>query len=304
MYTAPAAQSLCSADLAWGRRYAVVRPTHYRVAYAINPYMDPANQPDPRRAMRQWVLLIATLRSVGAEVEVIEQRPDAPDMVYAMNLGLPFNGRGGPGVVLSHMRFPQRRVETTSARDWFEDAGFVQAAVGRDGAGPHWESGDAFPFAGELVVGYGMRTEEPALARLAAGLDVRVLGVRLVHPAMYHLDLAFCPLDSSTALVYPAAFDEAGAAALLSLVPDPLVLTAAEAFSFCANSVVIGRSIVMPACSARLRRELERREFAVRVVDVSEFHKGGGSVRCLTNPLDLVIGRDLTLVPGGDLILT
>jgi hypothetical protein len=32
---------------------------------------------------------------------------------------------------------------------------------------------------------------------------------------------------------------------------------------------------------------------------VSEFHKGGGSIRCLTNPLDIVVGRDLDLVPGG-----
>jgi len=39
------------------------------------------------------------------------------------------------------------------------------------------------------------------------------------------------------------------------------------------------------------------------LVDVSEFHKGGGSVRCMTNPLDVVRGRDLPHVPGGDVVL-
>ena len=37
----------------------------------------------------------------------------------------------------------------------------------------------------------------------------------------------------------------------------------------------------------------------VVVVDVDELHKGGSSVRCLTNPLDVVIGRDAPSLPGG-----
>ena len=38
-------------------------------------------------------------------------------------------------------------------------------------------------------------------------------------------------------------------------------------------------------------------------VDVSEFHKGGGSIRCLTNPVDVTLGRDLPAVPGGEVLL-
>ena len=32
--------------LAWGRHYVMVEPTHFRIDYAINPFMDPADQPD------------------------------------------------------------------------------------------------------------------------------------------------------------------------------------------------------------------------------------------------------------------
>ncbi len=39
------------------------------------------------------------------------------------------------------------------------------------------------------------------------------------------------------------------------------------------------------------------------LVDVSEFHKGGGSIRCLTNPVDITLGRDLLVVPGGEVVL-
>jgi len=36
---------------------------------------------------------------------------------------------------------------------------------------------------------------------------------------------------------------------------------------------------------------------------VSEFHKGGGSIRCLTNPVDVRIGRDLLPVEGGEVVV-
>jgi len=175
--------------------------------------------------------------------------------------------------------------------------------VGRDGIGAFFESGDAFPFGDALVVGFGKRTDEAGLKALATELDVRVRGLRIVHPAMYHLDLAFCPLDERRALVCPAALDEASARALLQLVPEPLILTEQEALTFCANSIVIGRTVVMPSCPDRVRAQLEAWGFEIVLVDVSEFHKGGGSIRCLTNPTDIVVGRDLPGVPGGEVLI-
>jgi len=292
-------------ELAWGRTYVMVEPTHFRVEYVINPFMDPADQPDPERAMAQWRELVATIERCGGTVSVLPQRADAPDMVYAMNLGLGVVAEDGtPQVVLSHMRYPQRRMETDSAQPWFAERGFATSYVGRDGVGAHLEAGDAFAFGDALVVGYGPRTEELALKHLAADLGIRVRGLRITHPGMYHLDLAFCPLDERRAIVCPAALDEESAAALLALVPEPLVLTEEEALTtFCANSIVIGNVVVMPACPDRVRAQLEDWGFEVVVLDLSEFHKGGGSIRCLTNPVDVRIGRDLPSVPGGEVVL-
>jgi arginine dihydrolase len=44
-------------------------------------------------------------------------------------------------------------------------------------------------------------------------------------------------------------------------------------------------------------------DFEVVEVAVSEFHKGGGSIRCLTNPVDVTLGRDVPLVPGGEVVV-
>jgi N-dimethylarginine dimethylaminohydrolase len=113
---------------------------------------------------------------------------------------------------------------------------------------------------------------------------------------MYHMDLSFCPLDDRRAMVCPAAYDEASAGALLDLVPEPLVLSEDEALTFCANSIVVGRTVIMPACPDRVRAQLEAWGFEVVLVEVDEFLKGGGAIRCLTNPLDITPGRDLA--PG------
>jgi N-dimethylarginine dimethylaminohydrolase len=289
-------------QLQWGRRYLMVQPDHFRVGYAINPYMDLADQPDPVRAREQWLGLVEAIRAAGAEVEVLPQRPDAPDMVYAMNLGLVVNQPEGRRVVMSHMRYAERRMETGSAQPWFAGHGFATSYVGRDGIGAHFEAGDVFAFGDALVAGYGPRTEELGLKHLATELDVRVRGLRITHPGMYHLDLAFCPLDETRALVCPAAFDDASAAAALAMVPEPLVLSEEEALTFCANSIVVGRTVLMPTCPDRVRARLEEWGFEVVLVDVSEFHKGGGSIRCMTNPVDVLSGRDLPRVLGGEVV--
>ena len=60
---------------------------------------------------------------------MLPQLPDAPDMVYAMNLGLALesatSGDVDRQVVLSHMRYAQRRMETPAADDWFAGHGFT-----------------------------------------------------------------------------------------------------------------------------------------------------------------------------------
>ncbi len=283
-----------SKALDWGHRYLMVEPNHFRVDYTINPFMHLDDQPNPVRARHQWLAVVAAIQAAGGTVEVLPQLPQAPDMVYAMNLGLALAGdEGASRVVLSHMRYTQRRMETPAAGSWFVEHGFAPRSIGLDGIGAHFEAGDAFAWRGELVVGYGPRTEELALKHLATDLGVSVRGIRITNPGMYHMDIGFCPLDETRAMVCPSAYDEASAAALLELVPEPLVLTEEEGLAFCANSIVLGRTIVMPACSERVRAQLDAWGFEVVVVDVSEFLKGGGAIRCLTNPLDVRLGRDV-----------
>lgn len=271
--------------LPWGRRYLMCRPEHFRVDYAINPWMDVDVPVDRDLALAQWDHLAATIELAGAQVERITPLPDAPDMVYAMNYGL----IDGDHVAITSFRHSERSAEAEAAEWWFGEAGLRTTRLADTRAGA-FEAGDAFMFGDSLLVANGPRTDRATHAVLARELGVRVAGVGVVHPALYHLDLSFCPLDETRAIVAPSAWDAAGRATVAALVPEPLVIDEDEALRFCANSVVVGDVVVMPAgVPVRVPRALEAWGFRVVTVDVSELHKGGGSIRCMTLPLDTVL---------------
>ncbi|MGZ4596626.1 MAG: arginine deiminase-related protein, partial [Actinomycetes bacterium] len=101
--------------LSWGRRYLMCRPEHFRVDYAINPWMDIDVPLDTELALAQWDQLAATIESAGATVERIAQRPETPDMVYAMNYGFV----DGDHIALTSFRYDERRPEADAAEWWF-----------------------------------------------------------------------------------------------------------------------------------------------------------------------------------------
>src|ERR1044071_7956319 len=82
-------------------------PTAYALKYEINPWMKMENAPDIALASQQWQELYRVLtEEVGANVLLVEQAPECPDMVFTANAGL-VRGRY---VLLSNFRHPQRQI--------------------------------------------------------------------------------------------------------------------------------------------------------------------------------------------------
>jgi N-dimethylarginine dimethylaminohydrolase len=274
--------------LDWGRRYLMCPPRFFDVVYQINPWMDARVPVDHERAWRQWDQLVSTLTAAGARVETLPGEPGLPDMVFTANAGIVDGGCFVPAV----MKHPERQPEIPHAMAWFAGGGFelveLGAGVVQEGAG------DALPFAGGLVAGHRSRSSRAAYDRLERLAGWTVHRLELADPRYYHVDLVFCPLDERRAMIAPGALTAQGRKLLAELVPEPLALEDQEAASFCANSVVVGRTVVMPHCPPRVGRRLERWGFDVEVVDVSEFTKAGGACRCLTLALDVRIGTGQT----------
>jgi N-dimethylarginine dimethylaminohydrolase len=138
-------------------------------------------------------------------------------------------------------------------------------------------------FAGtEILAGYGFRTEQSAAEELGALFGLPVLSLRLVDPRFYHLDTALCVLDADTAMYYPAAFDDAGRAALASLFDELIEAKDEDAEVLGLNAVSDGRHVVLAAQATELARSLSARGFEPVPVDMSELLKAGGGAKCCT----------------------
>ncbi len=259
-------------------------PNFFGVLYEINPWMHRAVAVDGELAREQWEHLRQTLEAAGATVEMQPPVAGVPDLVFTANAGL-VDGRT---FVPSRFTHPQRRLETVHDISWFAARGYTVVPLPEGTR--HEGAGDALPFGGVLVSGYRWRSDAASHALLSSVTGVAVRSVELVDERLYHLDLTFCPLDARRAIVAPSAWDRYGCRVMESLVPEPLVLDDHEALVFCANSVVVGTTVVMPTCPPRVGAQLERWGFDVVVCPVGEFVKAGGGCRCLTLALDVVLG--------------
>jgi N-dimethylarginine dimethylaminohydrolase len=261
------------------KRVLLCKPTHFTVDYVINPHMQPYSV-NSKKALKQWEGLVAALESLGIQVEVIEQQPDVPDMVFATDQGIVRNG----AILLANFRYPQRQKERVYYREWFRDHGFRLRALSNIFP---FEGGDTLFFGDMLFVGTGFRASVSSCEELAQKLGIDVMPLRLVDPFFYHLDMGFLPIDDKTAFYYPPAFSGNSQNLLKRLVPNLIEFSEAEVRTYAANSFVSGKDIVVSEeTPLSFRDKLQALGLKIHPVDVSEFKKAGGGIHCLINTLE------------------
>jgi N-dimethylarginine dimethylaminohydrolase len=250
-------------------------PTYFDVTYAINPWMRPGARVDRDVALRQWSALRATYERLGHDVHTIDPVPGLPDMVFAANGATVVDGT----VLGVRFRYPQRAAEADAYLSWFRAHGYARIVA----PGQHNEGeGDILVAGSVLLAGYGFRSDEAAAGELAAVFGRRVVSLRLVDDRFYHLDTALCVLDDATAMYYPAAFDDAGRAALTTVFDELIEAKDEDAEVLGLNAVSDGRHVVLAAQATGLARSLAARGFVPVPVDMSELLKSGGGAKCCT----------------------
>jgi N-dimethylarginine dimethylaminohydrolase len=267
---------------AQARTYLMCPPKYFAVSYAINPWMRPDRPVDAALAMAQWAGLCATFARLGHRVQVIDPVPGLPDMVFAANGATVIDGK----VLGARFLHAERAAEAAVYLDWFRRHGYP---VVRTAEAVNEGEGDIVPAGGVVLAGYGFRTSEAAGAEIEDLFGLPVLSLRLVDPRYYHLDTALCVVDSSTVAYYPAAFDDAGRAALASHFAELIEAKDEDAEALGLNAISDGRHVVLPAQARRLAGQIAARGFEPVPVDMSELHKAGGGPKCCT--LELRTGR-------------
>jgi N-dimethylarginine dimethylaminohydrolase len=259
------------------RTYLMCPPEHYTVEYAINPWMHPDEPVDLPLAMRQWEQLKATYQQLGHAVRIIPAVPGLPDMVFAANGATVIGGK----VFGSLFKHPERAAEGPAYMSWFRGNGYSTVVEPEP---KHVNEGEGdIVFAGSAIIaGHGFRTDEALYSKIEEVFGLPVISVRLVDPRFYHLDTAMVVLDPHTAAYFPAAFDEAGQAALAAHFPELIEAKDSDAEVLGLNATSDGRHVVMPVQAAGLASQISAAGFEVVPVDMSEFMKAGGGPKCCT----------------------
>ncbi|GAA2285409.1 amidinotransferase [Streptomyces ruber] len=265
------------------RRYLVCEPRHFAVSYAINPWMHPDRPVDVDLARGQWAELIRAYRAHGHDVDTVEPVADLPDMVFAANSALVLEGR----VFGSLFHAPERRPESLAYETWFKEAGYT---VHRPESVCEGE-GDLVPAGRWVLAGTGFRTTREAHREVQEFFGVPVISLQLVDPWFYHLDTALFVLDEpdggnhANIAYYPEAFSPGSREVLARLYPDAVLATREDALAFGLNSVSDGRHVFISSGAEELAARLAARGYLPVPVDLSEFHKAGGGIKCCTQEI-------------------
>jgi N-dimethylarginine dimethylaminohydrolase len=268
-------------------------PRHFAVTYSINPWMDPRSWAGDdhlhAEAERQWAALHDVLIRAGAAVETIEPAADLPDLVFTANAAVVLNRKA----VVSRFRHPERRDEepifaaafaALAGRGLLDEASTLPDGIILEGAGDCiWDARRRL-----FWLGCGFRSDVAAAPFLERQFGQRCLPLPLADACFYHLDTALCALPCGSLMYYPDAFTPAARATIEAHVaPEQrIALDRADAERFAANTVCIGKTIVLSSCSRSLWTRLNDRGYAVVESPLHAFMRSGGSACCLTLRLD------------------
>nr|WP_264925905.1 dimethylargininase [Streptomyces sp. A012304] len=259
------------------RRFLVCEPRHFAVRYAINPWMRPDTPVDVDLAQEQWRALISAYRAHGHTVDTVEPAPGLPDMVFAANSAVVVDGR----VFGSLFRAPERRPESTHYDTWFKTAGYD---VYRPESVCEGE-GDLVWTGRFMLAGTGFRTTPEAHREAQEYFGHPVISLTLVDPHFYHLDTALFVLDHDNIAYYPQAFSPGSREVLARLYPQAVLATRDDALTFGLNSVSDGRHVFIAPRAEALAARLAERGYVPVPVDLSEFQKAGGGIKCCTQEI-------------------
>jgi N-dimethylarginine dimethylaminohydrolase len=271
-------------------RVLMVSPEHFRVDYAINPFMRTATGElqtiDTGKAQSQWHQLKTCYEHLGFTVDVLPSPSDLPDMVFAANQSLIFweSKTNKPAVLLSRMRSDQRDSEVAHFRRFFETQPYQVYALEQT-RGSLEGNGDALfhPANGILWGAFGPRTQKEVYDEISQRFDLPVIRLALQCPEFYHLDTCFSILSASAVALYPKAFLPEALKMIHEVFPTVIELSYEETLNYFAGNCHSpnGKDVILQRGSRVFLKKLEEAGFQTHEVDTSEFMKSGGSVFCL-----------------------
>jgi len=241
--------------------------------------MNPSISVAHNLAQKQWQDLVDKCRSLRYSIEFIQAAPDLPDMVFAANGFFSINKKA----VVARFRYRERQGETKFYKQWLKTHGFEVI----DPKHIIYEGqGDTLLVEDVILQGYGFRSDREIAKLLSNEFpSKKVVPLRLIDERFYHLDICCLPINRELVYLYDKAFDRKSVDIIKKFFKYAIAVSDEEALSFGLNSVVVDHTVISSAKAKRFADRVSAEGIKVISLDMSEFIKSGGAMKCLTNDL-------------------
>jgi N-dimethylarginine dimethylaminohydrolase len=251
-------------------------PDYFEIEYSINPWMNPAIKVDKAEAFKQYNALKVEFQKAGGEIAELQPSRGLPDMIYTSNAGY----AEGDVFVKANFKAHQRQHESIKAEDYFKENKYqifeIPENIIFEG------EGDLIRSKSKYFLGWGQRSDLIAKDYIEDIIGKEVLALELVDPYFYHLDTCFGPLNDNIVVLNENAFSEGSLIKIYEKFRTVITTNEQDNSVLASNLVVIGNNVILgKGISDDLRGEIRKHKFNVIETDMSEFLKGGGSVKCL-----------------------
>jgi N-dimethylarginine dimethylaminohydrolase len=235
------------------------------------------------RRASQYAQLEDALAGAGVTLHFTVPEPHLPYQVYTRD-----SSQTTPwGPILTCLAMPQRRGEYASLLNFHaaHDGFYKYATAGTV------EGGDIHIVQpGLLIIGHsGVRTTKAGAEQFAGFFTEHGWEVKLIPFAEHflHLDVLFCMATPRLAIACIDVLGEDFEAFLAARQIKTLRASYAEVMAMSCNLLALGDDrVISPAHSTRLNAALRAEGITVLDPQLDEFARGGGSVHCMTMPLN------------------
>lgn len=245
--------------------HAMVRPPGDSFVNAVA--VDP--QPiDVELARKQHAEYVDALREAGVAVEILDADERFPDSCFMQDPALVIRDVA----ILNRMGAASRAGETDLVADILRGRFETHALV----APATLEGGDVLNVGDELFIGETERTNRAGIEQLRAlvaprGINVEAIPVR----EFLHLLTAVTYVGNNVLVVHEDFAEHPNLKKFARVIVP-------RAEAYCANTLGIGKYVIVPAGFAKTDEKLRAAGFEVLAVPMSEFYKADGGVSCLS----------------------
>jgi len=252
-------------------------PRYLDLKYSINPWTDVSRTFSREKAQEQWQNLIDVYEKIiPGQVEIIPPKEGLTELCFFGDSVFTWKDKA----VFSRFKHAERALEVEYAKEilkkWGIDGQRVPEGIEYEG------SGETMVWRDKILVGHGQRSSAKIEPFLAEYFGAEVIGFEHVDPYFFHLDTALFPISDDLVAVYTDAFSERSKENITKLDCEILFLEREDTLQFALNSVALGKDIVVHEGVQNFQEMLRERGFIVHSVDISEFLKFGGGIKCLT----------------------